>query len=150
MVLISSRLLVGLAVQPVLAAAVAFVLFPVVMLDGDGRTLAGGYPSDPTDAALSMAAGVAIVATAVTFVGVLPTALWLTKGRQPSLADSLLFGLAFGMVTYVVLLLVLAGGRTYGLPGLLRGLLCSCAIAVTGAAVFWVIALRPRRQPDGS
>jgi hypothetical protein len=65
------RLLAGLALQPFLAAGVAFVSFPLVLLDRTGRTLAGGFPSDPTDAAISVALGVGVVALFVTIVGLL-------------------------------------------------------------------------------
>ena len=80
------KLFVGLAVQPFLAAAVAFVSFPLVLLDRAGRTLAGGFPSDPTDAAISVALGVGVVALFVTLVGVLPTAVWVAKHRRLTLA----------------------------------------------------------------
>jgi hypothetical protein len=56
------KLFAGLAVQPFLAAGVAFVSFPLVLLDRSGRTLAGGFPSNPTDAAISVALGVGVVA----------------------------------------------------------------------------------------
>ena len=49
------RLFAGLAVQPFVAAGVAFVGFPVFLLDRTGRTLAAGVPSDPTAAAMSPA-----------------------------------------------------------------------------------------------
>lgn len=78
-------LLGGAVLQPFLAAIFTFVTFPILLLDGEGRTLAGGYPSDPTDSALSAAVGVGIVAAVVTLIGVLPTALWLLKRRQPAL-----------------------------------------------------------------
>jgi hypothetical protein len=45
------RLFAGLMVQPFLASVLAFVAFPVLLLDGSGRTLAGGFPIDVTDAA---------------------------------------------------------------------------------------------------
>ena len=62
------RLLAGLFVQPFLAAGLAFIAFPLLLLDRDGRTLAGGYPLDPTDAAVSVAMGAGVVAGVVTLI----------------------------------------------------------------------------------
>lgn len=137
-------LLGGAVLQPFLAAALAFATFPLLLLDGEGQTLAGGYPVDPTDAALSVAVAAGIVAAVVTMFGVLPTAVWLLKRRQPTLAESLLFGLGFGILPYV--LMGTATGGTYGPSGLLRGLAFSSTLGLSGAAAFWVIALRPRRS----
>ncbi len=143
------RLLGGAVVQPFLAAALAFTTFPVFLLDREGQTLGGGYPSNPTDAALSVAVGAGIVAAVVTLLGVLPTAVWLLKRRRPTLRESLSFGLGFGILPYV--LMGTAAGRTYGPSGLLRGLAFSSMLGLSGAAVFWVIALRPHRsRHDGA
>src|SRR5689334_21524487 len=86
----------GLAIQPFLAAIVAFFAFPVFLLDRNGETLAGGHPYDSTDAAASVAFGTGLVALFMTIAAVLPTALWLTRRFQLSLRDALLFGLGFG------------------------------------------------------
>jgi hypothetical protein len=134
------RLLVGLALQPFLAAGVAFVSFPL-LLDRSGRSLAGGFPADATDAAASVAFGVGIVAVFVTVVGVLPAVVWILKRRPITLPLALLFGLAFGNLP-VVLGRVLAGG--YGVAGALRGHAFASVIGLTGAAGFWVIAVSRR------
>jgi hypothetical protein len=134
------KLLAGLAVQPFLAAGVAFFAFPVFLLDGNRETLAGGRPADLTDAAVSIALGTGLVALLVTVVGVLPTALWLIRRRQLSLRDALLFGLGFGNLPYV--LLALAAGGTYGLAGLARGVAFSSLLGLVGSTVFWAMALR--------
>jgi hypothetical protein len=131
------RLFVGLAVQPLLAAGVAFFGFPL-LLDQSGRTLAGGFPADSTDAAASVAFGVGIVAVFVTVVGVFPTVLWILKRRPVTLALALLFGLAFGNLP-VMLGTVLAGG--YGVAGALRGLAFASLIGLTGAVGFWLIVV---------
>jgi hypothetical protein len=144
----SARLVGGLILQPFLAAGLAFVLFPVLLLDREGRTLAGGYPSDPTDGAVAIAFGAGIVATVVTFLGVLPTAARIMRRRQLTLRETLLFGWGFGILPYV-LLSVAGGGRTYGPFGLLRGLALSSVLGLVGAAVFWIVALRPGIVPRG-
>jgi hypothetical protein len=143
-----ARLLVGLFVQPFLAAGVAFLSFPFLLLDRSGRTLAGGLTSDPTDAAVSVAVGVGVVALVVTVVGVLPTVLWLTERRHPSLTETLLFGLAFGNLPYV--LMAIAAGGTYGFTGFIRGVGFSSLLGLTGAAIFWAIALRRNRSQSAA
>jgi len=136
------KLFVGLAVQPFLAAAVAFVSFPLVLLDRAGRTLAGGFPSDPTDAAISVALGVGVVALFVTLVGVLPTAVWLAKHRRLTLAQALLIGLGFANSPVVLGTVLTSGG--YGAEGALRGLVFASLIGLSGATAFWVISIRGR------
>jgi hypothetical protein len=138
------RLFLGLVIQPLLASSLAFLGFPVFLLDQEGRSLAGGFPANPTDAALSVALGVGVVAVFVTVVGVWPTAVWLTKRHAVPLKEALVFGLAFGNLPYA-LLAVAVGGRTYGVEGLARGVAFSSFLGLAGAAAFWVIALRQQR-----
>ena len=136
------RLFVGLAVQPFLTAAAAFVSFPL-LLDRSGRTLAGGFPADAADAAVSVAFGVGIVAVFVTVAGVLPAVVWILKRRPITLTLASLFGLAFGNLP-VVIGTLLAGG--YGVAGTRRGLAFASVIGLTGAGGFWLIAVRPESQ----
>ena len=138
-------MLAGLVVQPFFAAGLAFMAFPLFLLDREGRTLDGGSPSDPTGAALSVALGAGLVAGVVTLIGVLPAAVWLMKRRQLTLKETLLFGLGFGNLPYV-LLAAAAGGRTYGPAGVLRGLAFASLLGLGGAALFWFITLRPRKS----
>jgi hypothetical protein len=142
----SEELLVagGLLVQPFLAAVLAFALFPRLLLDRQGQALAGGYPMDPADAAVSVAIGAGIVAGAVTLLGVLPSAVWLVRRRNLTLAETLLLGLGFGNLPYG--LMAIAAGGTYGVEGLLRGVAFSSLLGLSGAALFWLIALRSRRR----
>ena len=143
------RVLAGLVVQPFLAAGLAFIAFPVFLLDSEGRTLAGGYPSDPTASALSVALGAGVVAGVVTLIGVLPIAVWMMKRHQLTLKETLVFGLGFGNLPYV--LLAAAAGGTYGPAGLLRGLAFASLLGLSGAALFWIITLRPRKsRPDAA
>jgi len=133
------RLFAGLAVQPFVAAGVAFVGFPVFLLDRTGRTLAAGVPSDPTAAAMSVALGAGIVALFVTLVGVFPTAIWVVKRRPLTFAQALLFGVGFANLP-VVLGTILSGGNW----SLLRSHAFASLIGVAGAAAFWVISIRGR------
>src|SRR5436190_18426822 len=135
----------GLIVQPFLAGVLAFALFPIILLDGSGRSIAGGYPTDVNDAAMSVAIAVAFISGVVSLLGVLPAALWITKRRQLAFSQTLLYGLGFGALTYFVLAL-LAGGRSYGADGLLRGVSFASVLGLAGAAAFWLIALRPKQE----
>ena len=141
------KLFAGFAVQPFLAAAVAFVTFPYVLLDQNGANFKGGFPSDPTDAAISVALGAGIGAFFVTLLGVFPTAVWFVKRRPLPLRHALLFGLVFGNLP-VVLGTLLSGGS--GAAGPLRPLVMASILGVVGAAVFWAISIRGRdfsREP---
>jgi hypothetical protein len=143
------RLLAGIAVQPFLAGGLAFVSFPMLLLDRSGGTLAGGFPSDATDAAFSVAIGAGIVALLVSVAGVLPTVIWVTRRRHVALGEALLFGLGFGNLPFVVGT-ALAG--VYGVGGFVRGAAFSSLLGLAGAGVFWVIALRepePGNNPPG-
>ena len=68
------RLFAALVIQPFLAALVAFVAFPFVILDRTVRTLSYGAPTDLAEAALAVALGTALVAFLVTVFGVFPAA----------------------------------------------------------------------------
>jgi hypothetical protein len=92
-----------------------------------------------------VAAGVFLVAAAVTFVGVFPASVWLMKRRHVRLTEALVVGIGFGVLTYT-LLAAAAGGRTYGASGVVRGLAFSACIGVVSAAVFWLMALRGRTE----
>ena len=133
------RFLIGVAVQPFVAAGLGFLAFPVFLLDPNGRALAGGSPGNVADAAGSVAAGVGLVALLVTLVGGLPTALWLTKRRRISLLEALAFGLGFGNLPFALGALM-AG--TYGIAGFIRGMAFSSLLGIGCAAVFWCTALR--------
>jgi hypothetical protein len=138
------RFLVGVAVQPFVAAALGLIAFPVFLLDRNGQTLAGGSP-DLADAAGSVAAGVGLVALVVTLAGALPTAVWLLKRRPIPLSESLAFGVGFGNLPFAFGA-VMAG--THGISGFIRGVAFSSLLGAAGGAVFWYIALRP--PVDGS
>jgi hypothetical protein len=75
---------------------------------------------------------------------VLPVAVWLMKRRDLTLKETLGFGLGFGNRPY--LLLGIAAGGTYGVARLLRGIAFSSLLGLVGAAVFWVLALRPQKS----
>ena len=133
------KVFVAVAVQPLLAAALGFVAFPILLLDRSGHTLAGGSPANVADSAASVAVAVGLVALAVALFGGLPTALWLAKRRRIPVLEAIAFGLGFGNLPF--LLGALMAG-TYGVAGFIRGVAFSSLLGVAGAAVFWCIALR--------
>ena len=135
------RLFAGLLVQPFLAAGLAFVIFPVLFLASDGRTLVGGFSGDATQASRSVALGAGLVAFCVTLVGALPAALWLTKRQNVSLGQAIVFGLGFGNFPFILGTIFLG---TYGVGGFARGMVFSSLLGMAGAAAFWAIALRGR------
>lgn len=134
------RLFGAVLVQPFLAGIVAFAMFPVYLLDGNGRALAGGVVSDTNDAAMGVAFFAAIIAGLLTLLGVLPLTLSITKRRQITFPEALLFGVGFGTLPYFFLTAL--ARRTYGANGALRGMAFSATIGIVCAAAFWFIALR--------
>lgn len=135
----AARLALGFVVQPFVTAVVAFFVFFLLMLDGTGRTLDGSFPSSPTDAAMSVAAGTGFLAIFVTLAGVLPTVVWIVRRRPLTFTHALLFGLAFGNLPIVLGALLLGGNWS-----LLRTHAFASLIGVTGAAAFWLISIRGR------
>jgi hypothetical protein len=133
------RVFVALVLQPFLLGVLAFVLFPLVILDANGQHVTGGHFSSVNDAAVSVGIGVAIVAAAITLLGVMPAAVWVMKRHTLTLGHTLLFGLAFGNVPFVI---GTAGAGAYGPEGVLRGFIFSSLLGLAGAAAFWAIALR--------
>jgi hypothetical protein len=141
------RWFAGVAIQPFLASACAFFMFPVLLLDEHGETLAGGRPADSTEAALSVALVTGVLALFVGFAGAITAAAWRTRRGFVPLGEALLFGLGFGNLPFVML--AVAAGGTYGVDGLLRGVAFSSMLGLTGATVFWAIALRRPRSTSG-
>lgn len=133
------KLLAGLAVQPFLAAAVAFVFFPFLLLTRSGQTFTGGYPTNQTDAAISVAVGTAFAVVPVTALVVLPVSVWMMKRGPVGLMQALLFGLALADIP---LLLGYLFAGTYGVTATLRSLTFASLIGLAGAAAFWMISLR--------
>ena len=134
------RVFAGLLIQPPVSAIAAFLLFPYLLLDSDGRTIRGGYPADVTDAAASVALGAGMIAGALMVV-LLPVVFWLASRPRPrpSLPTMLLIGVGLGNLPYVGML-ILAGFVPWA-EALLRGVAFSSLLGVVGATVFWAVAL---------
>jgi hypothetical protein len=147
------RLFAGLAVQPFVGAALAFLSFPLV--DYSGRALYGGFPADTVDAAISFAFGVSIVALFVTVCGALPIVLYLLKRGPLTLKEVLVGGAALGNAPFILVVAGIVASQVargtmssevghlwYGLPGAIRSTAISSFIGLGSAAVFWVVAGR--------
>lgn len=135
----AARVALGLVVQPFVTAAVAFFAFFLLMLDGTGRTLDGSFPENPIQAAMSVAAVTGFLAVVVTFLGVLPTVVWIVRRRRVTLTYALFFGLGFGNLPIVLATLFFGGNWN-----LLRTHAFASLTGVSGAAAFWLISIRGR------
>jgi hypothetical protein len=147
------RLFAAFAVQPFVAALMAFAAFPVV--DYTGRSLYGGRPIDPADAALSFAFGTGVVALLVTIFAAFPLVMWLLTRGPLARAQTLIAGGILGNLPAIVILLALVVQRsgdgvgagslwelTYGPAGAVRALTIGSCFGLAGAAVFWRLAGR--------
>ena len=150
--------LVGLIVQPVVAALFGFVTWPIV--EATRLPPHGKFTRDTTGMALAVAFNMGVIGFFVAFCAALPLFLWLRSrgpitARKTLVSGALLAHLPNAFVLLLVavraLLLVafpaLAGPPAPQTPhtltadalGLIRGTVFCTAIGVTCAAVFWRI-----------
>jgi hypothetical protein len=122
------RLFLGYLAQPFLAGVLTFLAFPLIDAS-HGRTV------DPVETAMGMAVVVAIVAAVIALCA-LPVAVWMVKRTTVTLEQSVPFGAAFGNLPAVVGLL--AGSLS------VRAVALGTFLGVSGAALFWVLAIRGR------
>jgi hypothetical protein len=127
----AARLAAGLLVQPFAAAALAFLLSPLVDVGGRGP--------------LSFALGVGAVAAVVTVLGAAPLMLWRSRRHTLELSDVILDGLLLGNAPLAIAALVIA---FVGLPPAWWGPGAAVAViafgsflGVMGALLFWAIAV---------
>ena len=148
------RVLVGLVMQPLVAAAAAFVLFPALdytarALDYTDRAAGVHYVRySSSGGAVSVAFGAALAAVFVVVFGALPAIGWVSRRRPITLGASLVAGALLGNLPGVVILLLAwinnawasdAGGRG-GALGLLRAVAFGSSVGIACGAAFWVIA----------
>ena len=126
------RLFKGLAVQPFLAAAVAFLAFPVLLIGRSDRLMDSKF-----GAAMGVAIYTFVGALVITIFCVVPTTVWIVKRIRVSFAQSLAWGFAFANLPMVVATIA-AGGNS----GLLRSHSFFTLIGLAGATAFWTIAIR--------
>lgn len=143
----------GLAVQPLVAAVLGFCLFPLI--DYTGRSLYGGRPGDPWDAALSVGFGVGLAALPVVFFGALPALAVLSARGAVSRSMVIAGGVLLGNVPGALIVATLffrqiqegapadLAQLTYGPSGLIRAVILGSLIGAGCAWTFWLIAGRP-------
>ena len=108
------RILLGLLVQPFLAAALTFASYP--LLDRSGRAIYGGIDPDPLRSALGLAIYVSTAAFFVTVLAAFPAAVWVLKRHELTFVGALLWGLFLGNIPSVLGTVVT--GLGYGLSGI--------------------------------
>ena len=147
------RVLVGLLVQPLVAVAAAFALFPALDYTAAAAGIYQGRLSDPAAAAASVAAGAGIASVFVLVFGALPAIGWLAARRPITLGASLIAGAALGNVPPMVILALAASNRAIAWApwlvaafGLIRALAFGACVGMVCGAAFWGIA-GTRRVP---
>ena len=146
------RILAGLIIVPPTTVLIALATYERFWHAG---LLPHGAPIHSLDDAVSLGAGVGILATVMTCVGVIPGVVWLKTQGTLSLTRLLMLGAVLGNVPFAVILIGIvvvhmasgtlstdigqywdgwsgAGVRTA------LGLICG----IGSAAVFWVVAVR--------
>ena len=156
------RVLVGLVMQPLVAAAAALALFPVLEYTGravDYTDRVGGvhHVRYSSGGAASVAFGAALAAVFVVVFGALPAIGWVTRRRPITLAASLIAGAVLGNLPGVVILFLTwlndawarDAGRS-GVLGLLRAVAFGSLVGMACGAAFWWIVRDPRAgDPPG-
>jgi hypothetical protein len=144
------RLVAAFALQPVVVAALSFVVFPLV--DYSGRALYEGTPSHPVGAALSFAIGAGLVAFVVT-VGAVPIVSWLLSRGPLSANQVIIGGAVLGNVPFALTVMAIVvtqavrgtmpsdvGHLWYGVAGAIRAVALGSFLGTASAAVFWGVA----------
>ena len=146
------RVLVGLVMQPLVAAAAAFLLFPALEYTGravDYTDRVGGvhHVRYSSGGAASVAFGAALAAVFVVVFGALPAIGWISRRRPITLAASLIAGAVLGNlpVACILLLATVNGGvgwENWPPPvlGLVRPIAFGTAVGLACGAAFWGIA----------
>ena len=148
------QMLVGLTVQPFVAAAVGFVLFRVINYAG-----VAGDTANPVETAFGFSVLCGTAASVVTGVIGYPGLVWVLKRSTLTRQQTLVGGLVLGNIPGALVVLALAARHlsrgmtptldnlTYGVPGALRLISYGTVLGVVGAAVFWWLAGRRLNTP---
>jgi ABC-type dipeptide/oligopeptide/nickel transport system permease component len=148
------RLVAGFALLPPTAALLIFLISLVSWKMGIG-IFSGGKPTDPLQAAISLALAIAIIAILVTVFAGVPTVMLLARRRPVTLRSLLLAGAALGNLPFALIVSAIAVQRSlsgtiepdisalwFGVPGAARSIGLGLVCGTTCATVFWVIAIR--------
>ena len=143
-----SSLLRGLVVQPFVAAALAFALFPLV--DYTGRMVyGGGRTVDPIETAVGFGVMAGVAASVVTGLIAYPSLIWLLKRGPLTRTQTMIGGVVLGNVPGVLIVLLLAvrhlsrevsptlENTTYGAAGAVRIIMLGSILGLVCALVFW-------------
>jgi hypothetical protein len=144
------RVALALVLQPFVAAALGFVVFPVVAVSQ--RVLRGGSPVDPIDAARAFGLAAGIAGLFVTIAGAIPALLWMLRRRPISRRRTLVSGAVLGNLPGIIIMALVAaqllrqdgglrsGDVTDGAIIAVRALVVGSLMGTACAAVFWWIA----------
>jgi hypothetical protein len=142
----------GLAVQPFVAAAMAFLLFPGI--DYTGILIHGAPAGEFLEAAFPFSVLVGVAASFVTGLLVYPGLRWLLKRGSLTKTTTLISGAVFGNVPCALIVAALAArhlsrgvtptlrNTTYSGAGALRLVVFGTVIGVVSAAAFWWLSGR--------
>jgi hypothetical protein len=141
------RLIIGFVIQPFTAAALGFMIFPLV--DWSARALHGGQSiRGAFHGAIAFALAVGIAAFLVTVCGVVPIVLMCLERGPLTRKQVLLLGAALGNAPgAIVVLLALITGNVSGASSswpleTLRALAMGSLFGLSGAALFWAVSIR--------
>jgi hypothetical protein len=138
------RIFFGLLVQPVVAAGLTFVTYP--LLDRTGWAIyGGGIDPDLTRSAIAMSIAVAIAAFFLTIGGAFPAAVWVLKRQPLELWRALMWGVLLGNIPTVLGTML---GGSYGLAGTVRLVIFASFLGLGGATAFWAIWRLSPPMPD--
>jgi hypothetical protein len=142
------RILAGFAATPVATAVIAVGAYDLFWHAGLTAT---GVPVHSLDSAVSLGAGVFILAVPTTGVGALGV-IWLSHRRWLTLGRLLLFGAIVGNLPFAM---IVAGvfamnagvasrevaANWHGLFGALTNIAMGVIVGAGGAATFWLVSL---------
>ena len=135
----------GFALQPIVTAATAFVLFPFVEMTGE--PLYGGSLADPLAAAAGFGLVNGVLGLFVTVFAAVPLFSWLSSRAPLKRGTILAAGVLLGNLPSALITITLAARYalpwyrfTYGAAGLLRIVIFGSLLGLAGAGTFWCVA----------
>lgn len=155
------RVLVAFALQPLVAASIAFAIAPIV--EYTGGQLYGGRSVGPGGVAVSLAFAAGLVAVFVIPLAAFPVFAWLVSRGPVTRRRVLVSGALLGNLPGVVILALAALQKlqrgepldiarfTFGWLGLIRALSLGAFVGMASASVFWLMVRRHMpQQPAGA
>ena len=137
--LVTRRVEIAFLVQPLVCAALGFLLFPLVAFTAAG----GGHTIDVAEGAIGFGIVTGLVAVPIT--GIAASAFgWLTKDMTLSATRTMLFGVMFGNIVPAVAILGTALLRGLSaLPGAIlgsaRASIFGTVVGALSGAAFWLM-----------